>query len=50
MEKVTSANVRLASSEASANRMSRFFEERKGQNGFGEDFEFTLNPRTEGSQ
>lgn len=50
IEKATRAKSRLLLSEDYANTISKFFEERKGQNGFGEDFEFTLNPRTEGNQ
>lgn len=50
IEKANTAKFRLSMSLPRVNQMSKFFEERKGQNGFGEDFEFTtFNPHIEGN-
>lgn len=43
IEKANAAKSRLAISRPRANQMSAFFEARRGKNGFGDDFEWTLD-------
>lgn len=50
IEKANTAKSKLSLNTPYVNRVSKYFEERKGKNGFGEDFEFTFNPRTEGNR
>jgi hypothetical protein len=42
IEKTKEAKQRLSLSLPRVNQLSSFFEQRKGQNGFGEDFEYTI--------
>jgi len=50
IEKVQAAKVRLAFSLPRVNELKVFFETRQTENGFGDDFELTLDLRPKGTQ
>lgn len=43
IEKANAAKNRLATTRTKVNIMSKFFAERQGENGFGQDFEWSID-------